>query len=116
MSFPVPGTLMIEPTESESKFEMDRFIEAMICIREEIEMVILGKFDPIDNPLKHAPHTAQSLLSSDWNHSYSREIAAYPVSRLKQNKYWPPVGRVDNVHGDRNLFCACVPISEYEEI
>jgi glycine dehydrogenase len=116
MSFPVPGTLMIEPTESESKFEMDRFIEAMICIREEIEMVINGKFDSLDNPLKHAPHTAQSLLSSEWNHSYSREIAAYPVSRLKLNKYWPPVGRVDNVHGDRNLFCACVPMSEYEEI
>jgi len=116
MSFPVPGTLMIEPTESESKFEMDRFIEAMICIREEIEMVITGKFDPLDNPLKHAPHTAQSLLSSDWNHSYSREIAAYPVSRLKINKYWPPVGRVDNVHGDRNLFCACVPMSEYDAV
>jgi len=116
MSFPVPGTLMIEPTESESKFEMDRFIEAMICIREEIEMVITGKFDPLDNPLKHAPHTAQSLLSSDWNHSYTREIAAYPVSRLKINKYWPPVGRVDNVHGDRNLFCACVPMSEYEAV
>jgi glycine dehydrogenase len=115
MSFPVPGTLMIEPTESESKFEMDRFIESMICIREEIEMVITGKFDPLDNPLKHAPHTAQSLLSSEWTHSYSREIAAYPVSRLRQNKYWPPVGRVDNVHGDRNLFCACVPISEYEQ-
>jgi len=115
MSFPVPGTLMIEPTESESKFEMDRFIEAMICIREEIEMVISGKFDPLDNPLKHAPHTAQSLLSSEWNHTYSREIAAYSVSRLKHNKYWPPVGRVDNVHGDRNLFCACVPMSEYEQ-
>ena len=116
MSFPVPGTLMIEPTESESKFEMDRFIEAMICIREEIELVITGKFAPLDNPLKHSPHTAHSLLSSEWNHSYSREVAAYPVSRLRLNKYWPPVGRVDNVHGDRNLFCACVPMSEYEEI
>jgi len=115
MSFPVPGTLMIEPTESESKFEIDRFIEAMICIREEIEMVITGQFNALDNPLKHAPHTAHSLLSSEWNHTYSREIAAYPVSRLKQNKYWPPVGRVDNVHGDRNLFCACVPMSEYEQ-
>jgi len=115
MSFPVPGTLMIEPTESESKFEIDRFIEAMICIREEIEMVITGQFNALDNPLKHAPHTAHSLLSSEWNHTYSREIAAYPVSRLKQNKYWPPVGRVDNVHGDRNLFCACLPMSEYEK-
>ena len=83
---------------------------------EEIEMVITGKFDPTDNPLKQSPHTAQSLLSSEWNHSYSREIAAYPVSRLKQNKYWPPVGRIDNVHGDRNLFCACVPVSEYEKV
>ena len=113
MSFPVPGTLMIEPTESESKSEMDRFIEAMICIREEIDMVIDGRFDKVDNPLKNAPHTAESLLSTDWNHSYSRDQAAYPVKRLKTTKYWPPVGRIDNVHGDRNLFCACVPIEEY---
>jgi glycine dehydrogenase len=113
MSFPVPGTLMIEPTESETKAEIDRFIEAMVCIREEIEKVITGSFDPIDNPLKNAPHTAHNLLKDTWTHPYSREIAAYPVSRLKSNKYWPPVGRVDNVHGDRHLFCACVPISEY---
>ena len=116
MSFPVPGTLMIEPTESETKAEIDRFIEAMVCIREEIEKVITGSFDPLDNPLKNAPHTAHSLLNDTWTHPYSREIAAYPVSRLKSNKYWPPVGRVDNVHGDRHLFCACVPISEYASV
>lgn len=114
MSFPVPGTLMIEPTESESKAEIDRFIEAMVCIREEIEKVISGAFDKLDNPLKNAPHTAQTLLSNEWTHAYSREVAAYPVPRLKMSKYWPPVGRIDNVHGDRNLFCACVPMSEYE--
>jgi len=76
--------------------------------------VISGIFDPSDNPLKNAPHTAQTLLSNEWTHPYSREIAAYPVPRLKMNKYWPPVGRIDNVHGDRNLFCACVPMTEYE--
>jgi glycine dehydrogenase len=113
MSFPVPGTLMIEPTESESKSEIDRFIEAMTQIREEINMVINSVFDAQDNPLKNAPHTAHSLLGSNWQHTYTREQAAYPVSRLKINKYWPPVGRVDNVHGDRNLFCACVPIEDY---
>lgn len=113
MSFPVPGTLMIEPTESESKAEMDRFIEAMVCIREEIDLVINGVYDKVDNPLKNAPHTAQMLLSTDWTHPYARETGAYPVARLKGNKYWPSVGRVDNVHGDRNLFCACVPMEEY---
>ena len=113
MSFPVPGTLMIEPTESESKSEMDRFIEAMVSIKEEIDMVINGQLDKIDNPLKNAPHTAESLLSSEWPHSYSRDQAAFPVKRLRTNKYWPSVGRIDNVHGDRNLFCACVPIEEY---
>jgi glycine dehydrogenase len=114
MSFPVPGTLMIEPTESESKAELDRFIEAMVNIREEIEMVITGTFDKMNNPLKNAPHTAQSLVADEWPHPYSRELAAYPVSRLRFNKFWPPVGRVDNVYGDRHLFCSCVPISEYE--
>jgi len=113
MSFPVPGTLMIEPTESESKAELDRFIEAMVSIREEIEDVIQGKFDPLDNPLKNAPHTAEMVLSDEWKHSYSREKAAFPVKRLRENKYWPPVARADNVYGDRNLFCSCIPISEY---
>lgn len=116
MSFPVPGTLMIEPTESESREELDRFIEAMITIREEINLVVRGDYDPIDNPLKNSPHTAYSLVQSDWSHPYSREIAAYPVKRLKDNKYWPPVGRVDNVYGDRNLFCACIPTEEYLKV
>jgi glycine dehydrogenase len=113
MSFPVPGTLMIEPTESESKQELDRFIEAMVNIKMEIDLVISGVYDSLDNPLKNAPHTAFSLVQSEWTHPYSREVAAYPVSRLKDYKYWPPVGRVDNVYGDRNLFCSCIPLSEY---
>ena len=113
MSFPVPGTLMIEPTESESKQELDRFIEAMVTIKMEIDQVISGVYDSLDNPLKNAPHTAFSLVQSEWTHPYSREVAAYPVSRLKDYKYWPPVGRVDNVYGDRNLFCSCIPLSEY---
>jgi glycine dehydrogenase len=113
MSFPVPGTLMIEPTESESKFELDRFIEAMVAIAEEISKVTNGSFDKENNPLKNAPHTAEVILANEWNRPYTREEAAYPVGRLRKNKYWPPVGRADNVYGDRNLFCTCVPISEY---
>ena len=113
MSFPVPGTLMIEPTESESKYELDRFIEAMVTIADEIKKVVNGTYDKEDNPLKNAPHTAEVVLSNNWNHSYTREEAAYPVGRLRKNKYWPPVGRADNVYGDRNLFCTCVPIAEY---
>jgi len=113
MSFPVPGTLMIEPTESESKFELDRFIEAMVAIAEEIRKVTNGSFDKENNPLKNAPHTAEVILANEWNKPYTREEAAYPVGRLRKNKYWPPVGRADNVYGDRNLFCTCVPISEY---
>lgn len=115
MSFPVPGTLMIEPTESESKAELDRFIEAMVFIRSEIDLIIEQAYDKLDNPLKNAPHTARSLLISDWKHPYSREIAAYPVRRLYDQKYWTPVGRIDNVHGDRNLFCSCVPLEVYED-
>ena len=113
MSFPVPGTLMIEPTESESKSEIDRFVEAMIAIRSEIRMIEQGRMDRHDNMLKNAPHTAASLLSNDWNHPYGREQAAYPVPGLKEHKYWPPVGRADNVYGDRNLFCSCVPVADY---
>ena len=113
MSFPVPGTLMIEPTESESKVELDRFIEAMITIREEIRAVEAGQLPKDDNPLVNAPHTAEALLKAEWPHAYSREQAAYPVAGLRQRKYWVPVGRVDNVYGDRNLFCACVPVSDY---
>ena len=114
MSFPVPGTLMIEPTESEPLEELDRFITAMKTIRAEIAAVEKGEISKDDNPLKHAPHTAQMLLTSDWSHPYSREQAAYPVDSLRQNKYWVPVARIDNVYGDRNLFCACVPVSEYQ--
>ena len=113
MSFPVPGTLMIEPTESESKAELDRFVDAMIAIRAEIRAVEEGRADRDDNLLKNAPHTAASLLAADWAHPYTREQAAYPLPALRQDKYWPPVGRADNVYGDRNLFCACVPVAEY---
>ncbi|MFT3665373.1 aminomethyl-transferring glycine dehydrogenase [Piscinibacter sp.] len=113
LSFPVAGTLMVEPTESESRAELDRFCDAMIAIRSEIAQVESGAWPREDNPLKHAPHTAQALLAADWPHAYTREQAAYPVAALKQHKYWPPVGRVDNVYGDRNLFCACVPVAEY---
>ncbi|TMS57884.1 aminomethyl-transferring glycine dehydrogenase [Imbroritus primus] len=113
MSFPVPGTLMIEPTESESLAELDRFIDAMIAIRGEIAKVENGTFDREDNPLKNAPHTAQMICADDWTHKYSREEAAYPLASLRARKYWAPVGRADNVYGDRNLFCACVPMSDY---
>ncbi len=115
MSFPVPGTLMIEPTESESKFEIDRFCDAMIAIKKEIDDIESGKLDKDDNPLKHAPHTVVSVSASEWSHTYDRELAAYPVDSLKKSKYWPPVGRVDNVYGDKNLVCSCPSISEYEE-
>jgi glycine dehydrogenase len=113
MSFPVAGTLMIEPTESESKTELDRFIAAMIAIRAEIRAIEEGRMDRDDNPLKHAPHTAAVLLAAEWRHGYSRELAAYPMAAPKADKYWPPVGRADNVYGDRHLFCACVPVGEY---
>jgi len=113
MSFPVPGTLMVEPTESESKHELDRFIEAMIAIRNEIRAVEEGKLDREDNPLRHAPHTAQVVTADDWQHKYSREQAAYPVESLRRRKYWAPVGRADNVYGDRNLFCSCPPLTDY---
>ena len=113
LSFPVPGTLMVEPTESESKAELDRFCDAMIAIREEIRQVERGVWPREDNPLKHAPHTAACLLAGDWLHPYSREQAAYPLPELKRAKYWSPVGRVDNVWGDRHLFCACVPVDGF---
>ena len=114
MSFPVPGTLMIEPTESESKFELDRFVAAMIAIRAEIRAVEEGRMDREDNPLKNAPHTADAVTSDAWKHGYSRELAAYPLAELRGgHKYWPPVGRADNVYGDRNLVCSCLPIEAY---
>ncbi len=115
MSWPVPGTMMIEPTESESKIELDRFCQAMISIKKEINMVIDGKLDPIDNPLKNAPHTAVHATSDNWEHPYSREISCFPMPWQSENKYWPPVGRIDNAYGDRNLICTCPDISEYED-
>ncbi len=114
MSFPVPGTLMIEPTESESLTELDRFCDAMKQIRAEIRRIAAGEFPKDDNPLHNAPHSADMVSSDTWEHSYSRELAAYPLKSLRDNKYWPPVGRVDNVFGDRNLVCSCLPISAYE--
>ncbi|MDP3618473.1 MAG: aminomethyl-transferring glycine dehydrogenase [Ramlibacter sp.] len=114
LSFPVAGTLMVEPTESETLDELDRFIGAMIAIREEIRRVERGEWPQDDNPLKNAPHTAASLIKGDWPHAYSREAGAAVLDERRHAKYWPPVGRVDNVYGDRNLFCACVPMSAYE--
>ncbi|MDO8319350.1 aminomethyl-transferring glycine dehydrogenase [Rhodoferax sp.] len=112
LSFPVPGTLMVEPTESETLDELDRFINAMIAIREEIAKVEQGVWPQGNNPLSHAPHTAATLLGETWDRPYSRELAAFPVPTLKQSKYWVPVGRIDNVYGDRNLFCSCVPMAD----
>ena len=115
MSWPVAGTLMIEPTESESLLEMDKFCDAMINIRKEIKMVQNEVFDKQDNPLKNAPHTNLELSSDSWTHKYTREQAAFPLSYLKANKFWPPVARVDNVHGDRNLICSCPSIDSYRD-
>ena len=113
LSFPVAGTLMVEPTESEDLKEIDRFINAMIAIRQEIAQVEAGAWPQDNNPLKHAPHTSASVLAAEWNRPYSREVAAFPVAALKTSKYWPTTGRVDNVYGDRNLMCSCVPVSDY---
>ena len=116
MSFPVAGTLMIEPTESESKEELDRFCEAMIRIRDEIRAIETGASDPKDNPLKNAPHTAAALTAAEWTHPYSREDAVFPVATLRDGKYWPPVGRIDNGYGDRHLVCTCPPLSAYQDV
>ena len=113
VSFPVPGTLMIEPTESEPKGELDRFCEALIAIRKEIEEVVSGKADPKDNVLKNAPHTAAAVAASDWPHAYSREQAVFPLPWVRANKFWPSVGRIDNPYGDRNLICICPPMETY---
>jgi glycine dehydrogenase len=107
VSFPVAGTLMVEPTESEDKAELDRFCDAMIQIRREIDDVVSGRADPNDNPLKHAPHTAVVVSASEWKHRYSREDAAFPLAFVRERKFWPPIGRIDNAYGDRNLFCSC---------
>jgi len=113
MSFPVAGTLMIEPTESEDLAELDRFCAAMIAIRGEIGKVAAGEWDATDNPLRNAPHTAASVVADDWRHPYPREVAAYPLPTVRRAKYWPPVRRIDGAYGDRNLVCACPPVSEY---
>ncbi|TAL83093.1 MAG: glycine dehydrogenase (aminomethyl-transferring) [Rhodanobacter sp.] len=115
LSFPVAGTLMVEPTESESQYELDRFIDAMIQIRDEIRAIEDGKLEREDNPLKHAPHTATMVSASEWTHAYPRELAAFPLPGLKSQKYWPPVARVDNVYGDKNIMCACIPIEAYKD-
>jgi glycine dehydrogenase len=114
LSFPVAGTLMVEPTESESLHELDRFCDAMIQIRDEIRAIEDGRLDREDNPLKHAPHTATQVAASEWARAYPRELAAFPLEVLRQQKYWPPVARVDNVHGDKNVFCSCIPIGDFE--
>jgi glycine dehydrogenase len=113
VSFPVPGTLMVEPTESEPTDELDRFCEAMIAIRQEIQDVIDGKSDPKDNVLKNAPHTMAVAAGNAWTHPYTREQAAFPLPFVKVNKFWPSVGRIDNPYGDRNLVCACPPMDAY---
>ena len=113
VSFPVAGTLMVEPTESEPKAELDRFCEAMIAIREEIRAIEEGKQPKDNNVLKHAPHTAEAITRAAWDRPYSREQAAFPLAWVRDYKFWPPVARVNNAHGDRNLICTCPPISEY---
>ena len=115
VSFPVHDTLMVEPTESETKSELDRFCEAMISIRNEIVEIADGKADVADNVLKNAPHTSASVIVSEWNHPYSREKAVYPLNWVRDQKFWPSVGRVDNAYGDRNLVCSCLPIEAYME-
>jgi glycine dehydrogenase len=114
MSWPVPGTLMIEPTESESKAELDRFCDALIAIREEIRAIEEGRADRVDNVLKNAPHTVAAVTSDVWTHQYTRAQAAYPAPWLSDFKFWPAVGRVDNPYGDRNLVCACEPMTSYQ--
>jgi len=114
VAFPVHNSIMVEPTESEDKGELDRFCDALSAIRLEIQAVLDGKADPVDNVLKNAPHTAAEVSSDSWSHPYSREQAAYPVAWLREHKFWPAVGRIDNTYGDRNIFCACPPMEEYE--
>jgi glycine dehydrogenase len=113
MSFPVAGTLMVEPTESEDLPELDRFIDAMIAIKAEAEAVRDGRWPADDNPLVHAPHTAESVITGEWDHAYTREEAVYPVRGLVHRKYWPPVRRIDQAYGDRNLVCACPPVEAF---
>ena len=115
MSWPVPGTIMIEPTESESLSELNRFCDTLIKIKSEIDKINSGEFDKIDNQIKNAPHTDLELASNEWNHKYSREEAAYPAKFLRTSKFWPPVARVDNVYGDKNIFCTCPSMDEFKD-
>ena len=115
VSFPVAGTMMIEPTESEPLVELDRFCDAMISIRDEIREIASGQFSESENVLKNAPHTAKVVINSEWERPYSREKAAFPLPFVRDNKFWPTVGRVDNAYGDRNLVCSCLPVDEYKE-
>ncbi|HEX2101852.1 MAG TPA: glycine dehydrogenase (aminomethyl-transferring), partial [Candidatus Synoicihabitans sp.] len=115
MSWPVAGTFMIEPTESESKAELDRFCEALISIHGEMQAIATGESDKTSNPLKHAPHTAKVIAADEWNRPYSRELAAFPTAWTRTSKFWPAVGRVDNVYGDRNLVCSCVGMEAFVE-
>jgi glycine dehydrogenase len=115
VSFPVPGTLMVAPTESEPKEELDRFCDALIAIRAEIDAVVTGAADAKDNVLKHAPHTAAAVAADTWPHAYSRESAAFPLPWVRANKFWPAVGRIDNPYGDRHLVCVCPPMESYED-
>jgi glycine dehydrogenase len=113
VSFPVPGTLMVEPTESETKAELDRFCDAMIAIRSEIREIEQGKLPRDNNPLKNAPHPADAIVASQWLHPYSRERAAFPSAATRRSKFWPAVGRIDSAYGDRNLMCSCPPVEDY---
>ena len=115
VSFPVPGTLMIEPTESETKAELDRFCDALIRIRAEVQEVADGKADPVNNVLKNAPHTADVVMADNWEYPYSRQKAVYPLPFVKERKFWPAVSRIDSAYGDRNLVCSCLPVEEYVE-
>ncbi len=116
LSFPVPGTIMIEPTESENKSELDRFCDALISIHGEIKAIEEGKSDRTSNVLKNAPHTLQVITANDWKHSYTRKEAAFPLDYLESNKFWPSVSRVNNTYGDRNLICTCEPVENYMEV
>ena len=116
VSFPVAGTLMVEPTESESKEELDRFVEAMLTIREEIQDIEDGKADVENNVVRNSPHTARTITATEWDKPYSREKAAYPLDWIREQKYWSPVSRVDNAYGDRNLICTCPSTESYEEM
>ena len=115
VSWPVAGTMMVEPTESESRQELDRFCEAMIAIWHEAREIETGRMDRLNNPLKNAPHTAAVVMGAEWNHPYTREAAAFPSPFTREYKFWPYVGRIDASYGDRNLICTCLPLEEYAQ-